>query len=98
LVDYRVDLALVGHDHAYERFAPMDATGAADPERGVRQFVVGTGGKSLTGAVRQAPNSELRQNTTQGILELTLHPRSYSWSYLSAGTRRFRDTGSRDCG
>jgi hypothetical protein len=97
LVDYRVDVALVGHDHAYERFAPIDATGAADSKHGVRQFVVGTGGKSLTGSAWHAPNSELRQNDTQGILELTLQDRSYSWSYLSAGTRRFRDTGSRDC-
>lgn len=97
LIDYPVDVALVGHDHAYERFAPIDATGAADSEHGVRQFVVGTGGKSLTGSAWHAPNSEFRQNGMQGILELTLHHRSYSWSYLSAGTRRFRDTGSRDC-
>jgi hypothetical protein len=97
LVDSGVDVALVGHDHAYERFAPLDASGAANPDRGVREFVVGTGGKSLRRVPDAAPNSELRQATTPGVLQLTLHATSYSWTFVSAAGGRLTDAGSGDC-
>ncbi len=54
------DLVLVGHDHGYERFAPQTPAGAADPAKGIRQIVVGTGGKNLTGIVTVRANSEVR--------------------------------------
>jgi hypothetical protein len=97
LVDYGADVALVGHDHAYERFAPLDAAGARDRAHGVREFVVGTGGKSLRRAVWHAPGTERRRNNTAGVLQLTLHPTGYSWSFLNAGASRFKDSGSSDC-
>jgi len=46
LYDYNAELILNGHDHDYERFAPQDPGGNADPKRGIREFVVGTGGKN----------------------------------------------------
>ena len=97
LADHGVEAALVGHDHAYERFAPIDATGALDAERGVRQFVVGTGGKSLGRHVWFAPNSQLRLAGTAGVLELELRPDGYSWSFRRVVTGRVADAGSRDC-
>ena len=97
LVDHGVELALVGHDHAYERFAPIDASGGFDEQRGVRQFVVGTGGKSLGPRVWFAPNSQLRRSDTAGVLQLTLHPGEFSWRFLRARTGRVADSGARDC-
>jgi hypothetical protein len=97
LVDYGVDAALVGHDHAYERFAPIDASGADDPQRGVREFVIGTGGKSLGRRRWYAPHSEIRRSDTPGVLQLTLRPRGYSWSFMSIRAGRVGDSGSSDC-
>ena len=87
----------MGHDHAYERFAPIDASGGFDELRGVRQFVVGTGGKSLGPRVWYAPNSQLRRSDTAGVLQLTLHPGEFSWRFLRVRTGRVADSGARDC-
>ena len=66
LYDEGADVVLVGHDHDYERFAPQDATGRRDDERGIREFVVGTGGRSLRRFTRVEPNSEARDATSFG--------------------------------
>jgi hypothetical protein len=63
------ELVLVGHDHVYQRFAPQSATGVADPT-GIREFVVGTGGKTLYGFMTPKPNSQVRTSTF-GVLFLT---------------------------
>jgi hypothetical protein len=97
LAEYGVDAALVGHDHAYERFAPIAATGALDTAHGIRQFVVGTGGKSLRRATWHAPNTEVRRNNSHGVLQLTLRPRSYSWTFVNVAGGRFRESGSDEC-
>jgi acid phosphatase type 7 len=97
LVDHGVDVALVGHDHAYERFAPIDASGAADPERGIRELVVGTGGKSLARRRWNAPNSEVRRSATAGILQVTLRADEYSWRFVTAPRGRVGDSGTSDC-
>ena len=75
------DLALVGHDHLYERFAAQTADGAADPD-GLRQITVGTGGAGLYGSERVAPNSELIIDDAFGVLVLTLRADSYDWSFV----------------
>ena len=67
LYDRDADLVLVGHSHNYERFAPMTASGALDRTRGIREFVVGTGGAFFTGVSGARPNSEVRQNNTFGV-------------------------------
>jgi hypothetical protein len=81
LREAETDLVLVGHDHHYERFAPQDADGAADP-RGPREFVVGTGGSRLYPVPRIAPNSERRIAGTYGVLALTLYAQGYAWRFL----------------
>jgi hypothetical protein len=77
------DVVLNGHDHIYERFARQSPAGAADPF-GMREFVVGTGGKNLTSVVTVRANSEVRRADTFGVLELTLHPNGYEWRFLGA--------------
>ncbi|MCE3287905.1 MAG: Alkaline phosphatase [Gaiellaceae bacterium] len=96
LYDAGADLVLVGHDHDYERFAPQDANGRRDVARGLRQFVVGTGGHSLRTFPRIEPNSEARDSSTFGVLELTLGAGAYAWRFRPAvGT--FTDEGSARC-
>jgi hypothetical protein len=97
LYDYGVDVILQGDDQAYERFARMGPTGVADPLRGIRSFVVGTGGQGSQAAVESEPNSEVRDETTFGVLQLTLAPTSYSWEFVGAGPGSFTDSGTEDC-
>ena len=76
----------------------MDPTGAVDPVAGVRQFTVGTGGKSHGKIATVLPGSEARDVSTFGILKLTLDPASYSWEFMpAAGTGTFTDSGSYPC-
>ena len=79
----RADLIVNGHDHDYERFAPQDPNGAADPGHGIREFVVGTGGAELRGFGTPAANSEVRITGTFGVIRLALHPGAYEWSFLA---------------
>jgi acid phosphatase type 7 len=83
----RADLVLVGHDHDYERFAPQSPTGALDTVAGIREFVVGTGGASHTGFPYLQANSQVRNSSTFGILELTLHATSYDWQFVPRPAR-----------
>jgi hypothetical protein len=93
----RADVVLNGHDHDYERFAPQTPTGAADPAGGIREFVVGTGGKNHYAIHGTQPNSEVHDNTTFGVLELRLHPASYDWRFMPEAGRTFTDAGSQSC-
>jgi hypothetical protein len=96
LVDANADLVLVGHDHGYERFAPQNARGGRDLARGIREFVAGTGGRSLRTFTRVSPNSEARDATSFGVLELTLGADAYEWRYRPA-VGWFADAGSARC-
>jgi hypothetical protein len=91
------DLVVVGHDHDYERFAPQNADGVVDAARGIREFVVGTGGKSLYPFAGRAANSEVRQWTTFGVLKLTLRARGYDWRFVPVAGNAFTDSGSASC-
>lgn len=98
LVDHDVELLLSGHDHDYERFGPQLADGTRDEAHGVRQFVVGTGGATLTQLDKAQPNSERRQDTTHGVLKLTLRPSDYDWEFVPvAGAPAFADQGQGTC-
>ena len=98
LYDHDADLVLSGHEHHYERFALQDASGHADSERGIRQFVVGTGGgKGHYPFGRIVGNSEKRNSTTFGVLQLTLRADGYDWRFVPVDGARFRDSGSGDC-
>jgi 3',5'-cyclic AMP phosphodiesterase CpdA len=96
LHQHGAELVLSGHNHMYERFAPQDADGRADP-RGLRQFVVGTGGYSLYGRVRNQANSEVLDSDTWGVLKLTLKSSSYTWEFVPVAGKSFRDAGSGTC-
>jgi hypothetical protein len=96
LYDAGADVVLAGHDHDYERFAPQAPDGSRDLTRGLREFVVGTGGRGLRRFPSIAPNSEARDDSSLGVLELTLGSRAYSWEFRPAvGTSR--DRGSSRC-
>jgi hypothetical protein len=96
LFEAGADVIINGHDHMYERFAPMRPDGKADPERGIRQFVVGTGGGGVYRFKGTQPNSEVRDNTTYGVIKMTLSPGAYKWEYIP-GTGKFTDSGSGVC-
>ncbi|HEY1249897.1 MAG TPA: metallophosphoesterase [Thermoanaerobaculia bacterium] len=96
LYDAGADVVLAGHDHTYERFAPMDAGGKRDEKRGIREFVAGTGGRSLYKFVDVHATSEVRENQTYGVLKLTLRPDSYDWQFLPA-EGDFKDEGTGKC-
>jgi hypothetical protein len=91
------DVVLNGHDHNYQRFAPQDPDGKADPKRGIREFVVGTGGKSHYPIREPIANSEVDNDETYGVLKLTLHQESYEWRFLPAEGETFTDSGSARC-
>lgn len=97
LYDAGADLVLAGHDHTYERFAPQDPDGRADPARGIRQIVVGTGGARLSPAFGPArPNSEDRRSEW-GVLKLTLTGSAYAWEFIPVAGGAFRDAGAAQC-
>jgi hypothetical protein len=92
------DLVLGGHEHNYERFAPQTPSGGADPTAGIREFVVGTGGRSHYGfGATPVPNSEIRNGSTYGVLKLTLHANSYDWQFVPVAGQTFTDSGTTAC-
>ena len=97
LYEFGVDVVVNGHDHDYERFAPQTPTGQLDPQHGIREFVVGTGGAHLGKFKTVQPNSEIRDDSTWGILEFTLHPTSYTWEFVPVTDAAFHDGGSAEC-
>jgi hypothetical protein len=98
LYDANADVVLAASNHHYERFAPQGPGAVGDPGRGIRQFVVGTGGRDLRPfGTSIAPNSEVRNADTFGVLSLRLHPGSYDWQFVPESGRSFTDTGSQAC-
>ncbi|OLB35822.1 MAG: hypothetical protein AUH11_13275 [Acidobacteria bacterium 13_2_20CM_57_17] len=91
------DLVLAGHEHSYERFAPQDPEGKADPANGIREIVVGTGGRSHDLLGFATPNSEAREWETYGVLKLTLSPGKYTWEFIPEEGKTFHDSGSGVC-
>ena len=97
LYDADADVVIGGHDHLYERFAPQDPSGVTDLIRGIREFVVGSGGSSLYKFATPIANSEARSNTTYGVLKLVLHPTSYEWEFIPITGGAFTDSGKGVC-
>jgi hypothetical protein len=112
LYDAGADLVLNGHDHLYARYAPIKPSfvaadtsvtgvtgtwlGTPDPNKGVREFIVGTGGETLDPVV-SAPTSatdwdgifnqknlEAYTGDYWGVMALTLDHDGYKWDYESA--------------
>ena len=98
LEDAGADLVLTGHAHLYERFAPMDEAGHLDAERGMRQFVVGTGGKGALHTITVVQRgSEARNDHTHGVMRLELRPSGYSWKFVPVDGDSFSDGGEAEC-
>jgi len=91
------ELVLVGHDHDYERFAAQTPSGSADATRGIREFVVGTGGKEHYSISSTKPNSQVHNTDTYGVLRLTLHADSYDWRFVPEAGKTFTDSGTSSC-
>jgi 3',5'-cyclic AMP phosphodiesterase CpdA len=84
----KADLVLAGHDHHYERFAPIS---------GIRSFVVGTGGRGLYPIGRRLPSSQVVNTDTFGVLRLTLRPGAYDWRFVPVAGSTFTDAGKGTC-
>jgi PKD repeat protein len=98
LYQYGADLVLNGHDHAYQRFAPMKPDGTGDPTYGIRQITVGTGGgEGLYAFGPTRPTLEVRDNQTLGVLKLTLRSGGYGWQFVPVAGKTFTDSGSGTC-
>jgi 3',5'-cyclic AMP phosphodiesterase CpdA len=98
LYDAGAELVLSGHDHTYERFRPQDANGKRDPERGIVQFVVGTGGAYYTPFKLPLKNSKMRDNSRFGVLKLVLRDDSYEWEFLESNYDGFPNGQAPDRG
>jgi len=98
LYDGGVDVLLAGHDHDYERFQPLDPSGRADAAHGIRNFVVGTGGRNLRrGTLAPRPITEAANDETLGIIRLSLEPGVYSWTFIPIPGETFTDSGRSSC-
>jgi calcineurin-like phosphoesterase family protein len=98
LYDYGAEIVVSGHEHNYERFAPQTPSGAADPAKGIREFVSGTGGEShYNDEGTPLANSQVFNGTTFGVLKLTLGSGTYSWQFIPVSGGSFTDSGSGSC-
>jgi hypothetical protein len=97
LYNANAEVVVQGHNHIYERFYPQDPNGARNLARGIRTFVVGTGGAPLLPMRAKTPNLQVRQNTSHGVLKLSLHPTWYKWEFVPVAGKTFRDFGSNNC-
>jgi hypothetical protein len=92
------EIVLNSHYHYYERFAPMEPEGNVDNEKGIREFIVGTGGAHLETRGRSCNgNCQILDRSTHGLLKLTLHPDSYDWEFLPEPGNTLEDSGSGKC-
>jgi hypothetical protein len=97
LYDAGAEVVLAGHDHDYEQFAPQRPDGTADSVRGIREFVIGTGGATLLPFKTIQPNSLVRNVDTHGVLKLTLLGDGYRWRFIPVAGKTFSDSGSAAC-
>lgn len=96
LAAHGAEVVMNGHDHIYEHFAPQTPQGEPDPA-GIREFIVGTGGAPLYRIETVAANSEVRNVTSHGVLELRLYPTRYEWEFVGTASTQFHDTGAGTC-
>jgi hypothetical protein len=97
LYDAGAEVVLNGHAHNYERFAPQTPGGQLDQAEGIREFIVGTGGRSLNKFGTTRANSQVRLNNAYGVIELTLHDGSYDWKFKTVPNGTVADSGSGSC-
>ena len=105
-----VDVMLAGHQHATEVYKKIGATAANSSTpvlnpTGIKQFVVGTGGRSHYNFV-QGPTldstggvaMEARDDETFGALKLVLKPTGYDWNMLALPGSNFHNADSQTAG
>jgi uncharacterized protein YjdB/PKD repeat protein len=97
LYQAKADVVVNGHFHLYERYAPQTPAGDRDDAGGIRQFIAGTGGAGHDALVEPAPNVEVRDNTSWGVLKLTLRAGGYDWEFVPVAGATFTDAGSATC-
>jgi hypothetical protein len=97
LYEAGADVVVSSHDHVYERFAPMDPNGKVDPQRGIREFLVGTGGGGVYKFKKIVTNSEVHDNSTYGVLKFTLSKGRYAWQFIPMAGQNFTDSGEAAC-
>ena len=97
LYEAGTEVVLVSHDHDYERFAPLNSAGKQDEERGIREFVVGTGGAKTTPLALRKPNSDVSDNSSNGVLKMVLKETGYEWEFLPVAGDSFSDRGAALC-
>lgn len=90
------EIVLNGHDHNYQRYRPMTPAGAHDPVNGIREFVVGTGGRSMY-ALAADSRREAASSGARGVLELTLRTDGYGWRFIPVAGQIYSDSGSGAC-
>lgn len=97
LFEAGAEVVVNGHDHNYERFRQQTPSAVADDARGIRQFVVGTGGASLRSFGTVRANSQVRNSSTHGVIKLTLGLSAYSWQFIPVAGKTFTDSGTGSC-
>ena len=97
LYDAGAELVVNGHDHGYQRLKPVDSLGVEDALNGIREIVTATGGASLYDFPSDSPLVDVRDNTSHGVLKLTLAPGSYSWEFVPVEGDTFTDSGTANC-
>ncbi|MBV1854798.1 CBM96 family carbohydrate-binding protein [Catellatospora tritici] len=97
LYDYNADVVVFGHNHQYERFAPMNPAGTLDNARGLRSFVAGMGGADFYGFGTIQANSQARNSDTFGVLKFTLHANGYDWQFVPQAGKTYSDSGTGTC-
>ena len=96
LYEAGADLIINGHDHIYERFGPQTPDGMPDPVKGIRQFIVGTGGAPPYPIMGRMANSEVAASVW-GVASFTLQNDGYRWEFIPVDGESFRDSGSAVC-
>jgi hypothetical protein len=97
LYEADADLVLAGHAHNYQRWMPLDPSGSRNDARGIRQFVVGTGGRSLHVVTPRVAGQEAANDDSHGVLRLSLRPTGYDWQFVGVPGTTFADSGSAPC-
>jgi hypothetical protein len=90
-----VDLVLNGHDHDYERFAPVNPAGILDSAKGIAEIIAGTGGEDLRGFNAIVPNSVYRIEGRVGVLLLTLGDKEWRSAWVEVGGRVWDQAGGK---
>ena len=96
LYQFNADLVLNGHQHNYQRLAPLDPAGNIDRTNGIREIISGTGGEGH-GQVLTGPTLEAGNGNTFGVLRLTLRSGSYDWKFIPEAGKTFTDSGTTNC-